>query len=65
MEVLGGFPSPESIALMRQLKIQYVVVHTRRASELAARVDDARLRSGQAAVRLLHSADGDFLFELR
>jgi hypothetical protein len=59
MSVLASFPSPESIALMRQLKIRYVVVHTRRASELASRVDDA-----QQAVRLLHSVDGDFLFEL-
>ncbi len=62
MNVLAGFPSSESIALMRTLKIRYVVVHTRRASELASRVHDAR---SQAAVRLLNSADGDFLFEVR
>jgi hypothetical protein len=60
MNVLAGFPSADSIALMRRLGIRYVVVHTGRASELASRVDDAR----RAAVRLLHSADGDFLFEL-
>lgn len=59
MDVLARFPSPESIALMRRLGIRYVVVHTRRASELAPRVDDAR---EQVAVRLLHSSDGDFLF---
>jgi hypothetical protein len=61
MDVLAGFPSSESIALMRRLGIRYVVVHTGRASELASRVDAAR----RAAVRLLHSADGDFLFEVR
>ena len=59
MNVLDSFPSSESIALMRQVEIRYVVVHTRRASELASRVDEV----GQA-VRLLHSADGDFLFEI-
>jgi len=62
MAVLAGFPSSDSIALLRRLEIRYVVVHTRRASELVPRVDDA---SGQVAVRMLHSADGDFLFEVR
>ena len=58
MEVLAAFPAPESIALMRDLGIRYVVLHTRRASELAARAEGA-------AVRLVLSADGDFLFEVR
>jgi hypothetical protein len=61
MNVLASFPSSESSALMRRLGIRYVVVHTGRASELASRIDDAR----RAAVRPLHSLDGDFLFEVR
>lgn len=61
MNVLAGFPSADSIALMRELGIRYVVVHTRRASELTSRVQEAR----RTAVRLLDSADGDFLFEVR
>jgi hypothetical protein len=58
LERLAAFPAAESVALMRELGIRYVVLHTRRASELAARAE-------AAAARLLHSADGDFLFEVR
>lgn len=62
MTTLARFPSHDAIALMRELGIRYVVMHTRRASELAGRAHEARLAT---AVRLLESADGDFLFEIR
>jgi hypothetical protein len=62
MGVLASFPSPDALALMRRLGIRYVVVHTRRASELASSVNDAR---SSAAARLVYGADGDFLFEVR
>jgi hypothetical protein len=62
MAVLAQFPSEESIALLRELEIRYVVMHTRRASELLPRAEGARTSD---AVRLVHSADGDFLFEVR
>ena len=62
MAALAGFPSTESIALMRQTGVRYVVMHTRRAPELAARAEAAR---SEAAVRLIDSTDGDHLFEVR
>jgi hypothetical protein len=66
LDVLATFPSPESLVLMQRLGVRYVVLHTRRASGLKARAESAAgQRTGGNAVRLLHSADGDYLFEVR
>ena len=62
MAILAVFPAPESLALLREMRVRYVVVHTRRATELRPRAEAARTSD---AVRLVHSADGDFLFEVR
>jgi len=62
LAVLATFPSSQSIAMMRALGVRYVVLHTRRSGDLFPRAEAAR---GDAAVVLLDSTDGDYLFEVR
>jgi hypothetical protein len=61
MDVLARFPESEALQLMRALGIRHVILHTRRASELADRVRQA---SESNSLRLITAAEGDFLFEI-
>jgi hypothetical protein len=61
MEVLGRFPDYEAVELMRRIGIRYVVLHTRRAAELANRV----IRAGTTKfTRVISSTDGDYVYEI-
>ncbi len=63
IETLAAFPSGLSAQRMRSIGLRYVVVHTGRARELRASVEEARRG---ATFRLLRSFDdGDYLFEVR
>jgi hypothetical protein len=61
MDVLGRFPSPEALELMRAAGIRYVVLHAGRASELAERATAASVSD---ELRLISRTGGDFLFTI-
>jgi hypothetical protein len=62
MDVLGRFPAPDAIKLMRMVGIRYAVLHTRRSRDL---VDHVTKALASDSVRLIASADGDFLFQIQ
>lgn len=61
MEVFARFPDADAVELMRRLDVRYVVLHTKRASELMQRVEAAR---ALASSQLIYAANGDFLFKM-
>lgn len=70
ISILSTFPSRAAVESMRRLGVRYVVVHAACDTAFASRVQEAgatppRNTSGEAAVRLVHSADGVSLFEVR
>jgi hypothetical protein len=62
MTVLSRFPDDDAISLMRELRIRYVVLHTRRSAALDGAAQEAR---ALASVRLVYSGEGDYVFEVR
>jgi hypothetical protein len=62
MELLTRFPDRDAVELMQKIGVRYVVLHTRRASELMTRVDAARTLD---STQLIFADAGDFLFEIR